>query len=206
MRHWLLMTLMLAAPPAFGYSKEWDFNVTLDHHELGQHRFVIESQGPYLKVDSDATFDYKLLLFSVFKYVHHDVEYWKGDCLTHLVSTTRTNDTHEEVRAEPVNDQLRVEHAGGWAEYSGCVKSFAYWNPDILKERRLLNSQTGEYMHVTINKIGRETIDVKGEPVTADRYHIQGKELSIDIWYVDDEWVALQASAAGGKLLRYKLK
>lgn len=205
MKYWMLIFLSLIALPAFGYSKQWDFAVTLDHHDIGEHRFTLQSDGPYLKLDSNASFDYRLLMFSVFKYVHHDVEYWKGDCLTRLVSHTRTNGKTEQVEAQRIDDQLRVQHAGEQDDYDGCVKSFAYWNPDILKETHLLNSQTGEYVLVTIRKVGREQITVQGEPQQADRYHIQGKDLSIDVWYVNDDWVALQADA-GGRKLRYHLR
>lgn len=204
--YWLLITLMMMPLSAFAISKQWDFRVTLDNHNIGEHRYSLESDGKYLKLNSDASFDYRVLFFSVFRYVHHDVEYWKDDCLNKLSSNTRTNGKHEEVKARRVDDQLHVEHAGEQDDYAGCVKSFAYWNPDFLKETHLLNSQTGEYMPVSIKKVAKEFITVKGMSELADRYHIQGHNLSIDLWYVNDEWVALQATTAGGRLLRYELK
>ena len=69
--------------------------------------------------------------------------------------------------------------------------SFAYWNPQILNAQRLLNSQTGEFLAVKITAQGEETVDVRGKPLSARRHRISGPSLQIDLWYADDQWIAL---------------
>lgn len=83
--------------------------------------------------------------------------------------------------------------------------TFAYWNPQILKARRLLNAQTGELLPVTVTPQGEETVEVRGKPVAAHRYRISGPRLQIDLWYAGARWVALEALAEGGRRLRYEL-
>ena len=83
--------------------------------------------------------------------------------------------------------------------------SFAYWNPQILKARRLLNSQTGELLPVTVVAQGTETIAVRGRKQTALRHRLSAPQLTVDLWYVGDAWVALEAPTDGGRRLRYEL-
>jgi hypothetical protein len=74
------------------------------------------------------------------------------------------------------------------------VLSFAYWNPRILGEKRLLNAQTGELEPVSVSRLGEE------------RYRIAGRTLVIDLRYAGGEWVALETTARGGRRLRYQLE
>ena len=48
--------------------------------------------------------------------------------------------------------------------------TFAYWNPDFLSQRQLLNQQTGEYVDVEVEQLGTESLEVRGEAVIATRF------------------------------------
>ena len=133
------------------------------------------------------------------------LERWRGGCLTALESTTDDNGEREFVRATARGNRLVVARPPGSEEHEGCVRSFAYWNPQILKAQRLLNSQTGELLPVTVLPRGEEPVRVGSQTLQAQRYRISGTGLQIDVWYSGDDWVALEAAAAGGRKLRYEL-
>jgi hypothetical protein len=84
--------------------------------------------------------------------------------------------------------------------------SFAYWDPRILGASRLLNSQTGEWMPVSVADRGTELLDLSGRSVRATRHRLSGPGLQIDLWYSDGRWVALEAPTPGGRVLRYELQ
>ncbi len=93
------------------------------------------------------------------------------------------------------------------ADFAGCIMSFAYWNPQMLCQTRLLNAQTGALGPARIVDLGNETIAVRGAPVAAKRYSITGTKKPIDLWYsASDEWLALEPTLASGLHLRYALK
>jgi hypothetical protein len=84
--------------------------------------------------------------------------------------------------------------------------SFAYWNPLMLQQTRLLNAQTGEYNAVTIKLIGEVTLRVRGVNQMAKQYRLAGDKLSIDLWYSPaGDWLALQSTTESGRRLRYIL-
>lgn len=205
---WQTCSLIIAllSTSAMAATREWDFRVSLDQKVIGTHRYILESDGANRKLSSDASYDYKWLGISVYKYTHHAEETWSNDCIAMLNSTSVTNGNNEYVQAQRIDQSLHVDHQGKQASYEGCIKSFAYWNPAFLSETRLLNSQTGEYVPVSITKMNSEMISVRGSSTQSDRYQVRGKDLQIDLWYVNGDWVALQALTDKGRMLRYELR
>ncbi|NJN39855.1 MAG: hypothetical protein HC807_01915 [Gammaproteobacteria bacterium] len=177
----------------------------LDGREIGQHQYTLRTEGKEHELRSDANFDVRILFVSAYRYDHSAVERWKDGCLQSLDARTVTNGEREAVSAAARGDRLVVEGPSGRGEHAGCVKSFAYWDPQILRARRLLNSQTGELLPVTVTPQGAETVEVRGERLAADRHRITGPSLRIDVWYANGQWVGLEAATEGGRRLRYEL-
>jgi hypothetical protein len=83
---------------------------------------------------------------------------------------------------------------------AGCVMSFAYWNPAMLRQTQLLNSQTGRYEKVLIESLGNENIEAQGRSIVAAHYRINGTEQPIELWYTPaGDWVGLASTVSGGK-------
>ena len=84
--------------------------------------------------------------------------------------------------------------------------TFAYWNPNFLDQPRLLNPQTGEFVDVTVEQLGNEMLEVRGQTVDATRFKLTANEIDLTLWYSqDDEWLALESIAKGGHIIRYEL-
>jgi hypothetical protein len=203
----LLAALLLVNGMAAAHAElsTWKFRVLLDDREIGRHEFVLRGDGQQRELRSEARFNVRLLLVNVYRYRHEAVERLDGNCLQSLVSHTQINGEQQSVRAATRGNRLVVERPDSRDEYNGCVMSFAYWNPQILKANVLLNAQTGELLPVTVDSQGEEIIEVRGRPVTAQRHRLRTPQLSIDLWYAGNEWVALESPAKGGRRLRYEL-
>jgi hypothetical protein len=201
----LLVALGLGCLPAHADMRAWNFRVLLDGREIGTHRFNVTAEDGRSEILSQAQFRVRVLFLDVYSYRHEAREVWDSGCLRSLDASTVTNGRRERVKAEALEDRMVVVREHAREEHQGCVMSFAYWNPAILATRSLLNSQTGELLPVDVLPRGRELIRVRGRDVYADRYRIDGPQLHIDLWYVGQDWVALEAPAEGGRRLRYEL-
>lgn len=198
---------MLILPFSMAHAQQWQFQVFLDDSPIGHHHFTLQEQGGERELKTQARFDVKVLFINAYRYVHEATERWSGSCLTALNARTDDNGKALTVNATRQEGVLQVQGTGARAAHEGCVMSFAYWNPALLKQTRLLNSQTGQYENVTITPLGDEVIEVRGAPVTARRYRIMGSKHPIDLWYGPGErWLALQSTLDGGRKLRYLLK
>jgi hypothetical protein len=186
----LLAALFFAATAVGAQTRDWDFRVLLDGDEIGRHRFALYDNGVEREMRIEARFAVKFLAITFYRYEHVATERWRDGCLRALVS--RTDD-----------DGARL--AVDWRDPgSGCQMSFAYWNPRILQQQRLLNAQTGEIVPVNVQAMGEESIQVRGRPVRAQRYRRSAPPLEIDNWLDDGDWVALESPAKGGRRLRYE--
>jgi hypothetical protein len=208
-RHWLpfgLLLLALGITPAQAETRAWNFRVFLDEREIGYHHFTLRGQEPERELKSEARFNVELLFFTAYRYAHDATERWRGNCLADLKAQTDDNGQRYRLEAARVGERLVVARNQGRVDLQGCVMTFAYWNPQMLSQGRLLNAQTGEYVDVTVTPIGEETLRVRGQRVTARRYALRGPNLAIDLWYSPtNDWLALESTTDGGRRLRYQI-
>jgi hypothetical protein len=205
----LLALLASGAASANGpASGEWNFRVLLDDSPIGEHRFTLAANGEERRLTSEAEFAVKLLGITVYRYRHTATEQWRGDCLRQLVSKTDDDGTPEKVNAEAAGDNaLAVVTPKGTQSLDGCVMSFAYWNPAIRQQERLLNAQNGKFEAVQVSRAGSGTVQVRGQPVAATRWRIATPAQPIDVWYSQQgEWVGLDSTVGGNRKLSYRLK
>jgi hypothetical protein len=206
---WLLAVAVSAAPggsPAAEPEvadtvREWRFRVTLDGSEIGEHTFRVREDPSRIEVESRASFDVKLLGFSLYRYEHRATERWRDGCLESLDASTDDNGTTQTVQGTLTPEGFRVARSGGTTDVlPACTMTFAYWNPAMRAQSRLLNPQTGEYLDVAIEEAG--------EGSDARLFQIRGKELEIALQYSTDgdRWLSLDSRTSRGGELSYRLR
>jgi hypothetical protein len=190
----LLLCCLAATPvlPAGEPARSWNFRVYLDQDLIGYHDFTLTPQGDTRELKSAAQFAFKILFFTAYHYDHHATEYWRGDCLSRLDSSSDDD-----------GKTLTVHRRYALTE---CPMTFAYWNPLMLRQTHLINPETGEDVPVAITSNGEQDIQVRNASVHAQRYHLRGPKLDIDLWYsTQGEWLALESATEKGRRVRYVL-
>ena len=186
----------------------WDFKVYLNDTPVGSHRFTLTEQSSTRELRSEARFDVKFLMINAYTYVHKARESWRGNCLAGIRATTDDNGELTRVEGALDGQGFRLNTNGIRTELPGCIMTFAYWNPDLLAQTRLLNPQTGEYTEVRIDAKGDEQIPVQGRRLSVRRYRLDAGKFQIDLWYgvEDRRWLALDSALEGGRRLRYRIE
>jgi hypothetical protein len=197
----------LSEPAWSEISQSYEFKVFLGEQEIGRQRFDISSEGEQTRVRVDAQFEVKFFYITFYEYRHRNSEKWERACLREIRSQTDDNGDAYFVNGNTENGQLQVEtQTGNWSA-DDCIKTFAYWDPEWISGERLLNSQTGELLPVSILSLGEETISVQGVPTRTTRRRIITNEFTVDLWYAEGgRWVALQSTTKKGEPLRYVLQ
>ncbi len=190
------------------HSKDWAFDVYLDKQKIGTHTFSLNDS----QLTSKANFKVKVLFINAYDYVHSAQEAWQNDCLTKLSAHTVENKVVMDVEAKLKEDAFEVAYNKVSQKLPACTMTFAYWNPKILTQKKLLNPQNAEYLDTKIQSIGNETIQVRGRPTDTTHYKIMGalngkNKLNIDLWYDQtNDWVALKSTTPEGYIIDYRLK
>ena len=202
-----LLAIGSVAQAADAGPRVYAFRAVLDGKPIGEHRFTIVTDGATRRVTSDAEFVVKFLGFSAYRYRHHAQERWSGDCLSELASTTDDDGKAATVKLVRSGDTDEITTGTGRTSESGCLMTYAYWNPAMREQKRLLNPQTGKVDAVRIERVADGDVDVGGKPVHAFDWRIAGGEAPIDVWISDQgEWVGLDSRVGKGKhKLSYRL-
>jgi len=191
-------------------AKDWAFDVYLDKSKMGQHTFTLNDAN---ELTSIAKFNVKVLFIEAYKYDHKAVEKWQNNCLNTLTAHSVENKTITDVSGKLMDGNFVVENGKTTQKLPACSMTFAYWNPKILEQTKLLNPQNAEWLDTKITKIGVESIEVKGKKTEATHYKLDGSlegkpKLKIDLWYTANtqDWVALKSMTPEGYTVSYKLK
>lgn len=192
------------------FAKEWAFDVYLDKAKMGTHTFVLDGNN---MMTSTAKFKVDVLFFNAYSYHHVAKEQWHDGCLNALEAETTENKIQTKVLGQLQGELFNVTANNSKTQaLPACLMTFAYWNPKILTQAKLLNPQNAEYLTTKIKQMGAENIDVKGVEMKAEHYSLQGLsagkiKLNIDLWYDQNKnWVALQSTTPEGYKVIYKLK
>lgn len=184
--------------------KRWDFRVFLDDKEIGYHTVNIRPESGAQRVQVDAQFKVDFLFFTAFSYQHRAEELWQLGCLKTVETRTVTNGNEQFIESKALPKGIQLLTHDGEKTLGGCLRSFAYWNPDLLKTTTLLNTQTGELENTKLETIGTEDIEIGGVSMTAERIALTANEKRIDLWYSPDgEWLQLKSRVKRDRLLSY---
>ncbi len=202
---WAATSLLALAGVPASASETLRFQVYLDRDPIGEHSFQIAPSPSGQQVLSQARFDVNILVFNAFRYRHESRELWRDGCLERIRSNTDENGKSFQVAGERVADTLSLNVNGDAQRVPGCVATFAYWDPSLLKKTRLLNPQTGELVAARLESEGWESRVMQGRTVQARRYRLRADRLDISLWYTQDgAWIGLESDTGKGRTLRYE--
>jgi Family of unknown function (DUF6134) len=202
----LLCALVLMTPAHAYPPKEWRFNVLLNNKMIGQHIYRLKLENAAQVLQSEADYNIRVLGFSVYRYQHVATERWQGGCLADIESRTIDNGQATTLKGKKSNAGFMLDKAQRETTLAGCIMSFAYWNPAILTQASLLNAQNGDYLSIQVQNLGSDSLVLTDRRVMAKRYRLITSKFSIDLWYSNDnEWLALETTIEGGRLLRYEI-
>ena len=187
------------------YTEVWEFDAVLNDKVIGQHTFIYEDENTV----SEANFKFEYL-FMDFIYQHKSSETWQGNCLKIISSKTDDDGDFYDVSGYMEDNQFMVTTNNKTSELPFCVMTFAYGNPKILDQKKLMNSQNGEYLDVDIQYLREENHMVKGKDILTDLWQIEAKgddgDLLVHLWYDKNmNWVSLKSQTPIGDM-QYILK
>ena len=186
-------------------AKEWNFDAILNDRVIGQHIFKVEN----LKSLSKANFHIEFLFMDIY-YKHVSNESWSNGCLSKIDSKTDDDGDFFKVKGQLEEKQFELKANKNSFQYPACLMTFAYWDPNILKQSKLLNSQDGELLDINVEFIADELMVIRQEKIITKHYQLvaskdDNEKLKIQLWYDKEmNWVGLSSTTPIGDIF-YKL-
>jgi len=176
------------------------FDVTRNGQPFGQHTVTVSDAGEGLRAQSRVALRANVGPVTVFRLEQTCSETWTGGVLAGLTCSTLKDGRRTQVRAEMRGGRLRVVGAEGENWFPLGAFPTSWWTRPPAGATTLIDTETGEPMRVRVTRIGRETIEVGGRRIAAERIRVQGT-LTADLWYdTQGHWVGCEFTARGQRI------
>ncbi len=181
-----------------------EFDVLRNGQPFGRHTVSVTGAQGNLRAENRVTLRAGVGPVTVFRYEQNCTETWRSGALAGLECSTLKDGRRTQVSAQIQGQRLRVTGAG--SEHFFPVGAFptSWWTRPPTDAETFLDTETGAPMRVRVSRVGRETIEVGGQRIEAERLRVQGS-IIVDLWYdLNGRWVGCTFTARG-QTISYRL-
>lgn len=180
------------------------FEVLRKGKPIGSHTISFTPNGDALQVDIDIRLDVKFLMFNAYSYRHSNREVWRDGRLVEI--STKTDDDGEAffVNGRANGEGFEISASSGSTIAPENIIPTSYWDPAIVRQSQLLNTQNGELLDVTVEP-GDETEIEIGDGTVNARHYVMSGDLDLELWYDPAGTLArLRFEASDGSTIDYR--
>jgi hypothetical protein len=136
----------------------------------------------------------------LYRYDLQATERWQDGRLVGLNGEVYKDGKEGSVTAQADGDVIDVEGTG----FDGTVPvntiPASHWNIAQTQASMLLSSENGQLIDVSVRPEGRETLEIAGQPVEANKFLLDS-DIDVTLWYDDaGRWLKLSFSARGQEI------
>jgi hypothetical protein len=173
--------------------------------QIGTHKIELRRTGKETSVNVATNVEVKILFVTAYRFQYTGTERWVNGRLVALSTETDDNGTQHKLTAALKGAALEVDADGKAAQVDKNIIPASLWNPELVRQSVMLDTQTGQVMPISVVDGGSEDVTVETGPAPAHRYTIKGK-FSQDVWYDSrGRLVQSQLVAKDGSVISYKL-
>lgn len=174
------------------------FRVDRGGDPMGTHKISFHEEADGLHVTVDIALAVSFGPITVFRYQHHNEEVWRDGRLVSI--RTKTNDDGKEYwvrgKATPKGFEVESSASGKVVAPAGIIPA-SYWNPAVLSQTQILDTQKGRILNVTVTP-GEETNELVAGRMERVRAYVMSGDLRLTLYYTDaGQWVNLAFKARG---------
>ena len=146
-------------------AEDYDFRVFCNGNPVGHHHVHVARGEDETDVDTDADIDVSMAGMELYRYHHRSHEVWHDGKLTGLVSETDDDGEARKVSVRPAGDgMLMVDSGGGQRrEIPSDTLPTSLWNPEVLGQRELLDTETGKTVKVQVAQLADGRYQMSGD-------------------------------------------
>ena len=196
-----------AQPPAAAQpaTETLQYAIMRNGEQIGTHKVELRRTGKETAVNVATNVEVKVLFITAYRFQYTGTERWVNGRLVALNSETDDNGTQHKLTAALKGPGLEVEADGKAAQVDKNIIPGSLWNPELVRQSVMLDTQTGQVMPISVVDGGSEQVTVETGPAPAHRYTIKGK-FSQDVWY-DSRGRLVHSQFVGpdGSVISYEL-
>ena len=191
--------LTVALPPGPGAAEPWvppggklEFVISRDGSEIGRQMLTFARDGARLTVDTRVEIAVKRFFVTVHRFERTARSVWRNGLVESYTASTDNNGKKSSLSIAVRGDKLTIRTNGRSLGVARSMKIPEFWNVDILSERSVIDTVTGEVNEIAVSPPRETSLELGGRKIPARRYTVTGKATR-DLWY-DEKGGLLQIS------------
>ena len=204
----LILTMLASVKPLFSdplrlYGEKVLFDVYHEGVQVGTHSVTFENLPIELRVSTRFQISIKFLFFEAYRFKYRSDAIWRNGHLDQI--TVDIDDDGEGFSFEGIGsgNSMSLDLPTGEKKIRIPIFPTNHWNVEVLNERQVLNTLTGEINTVEIILQGRELVVTENGKILATKYAYTG-DLETEVWYDNaGRWVKMRFSAKDGSVIDY---
>ena len=181
-----------------------DFDVVREGEKIGTHKVRFDRDANGWNVRSVVDLEVRFLAFFVFRYRYEADALWVNGELQRLRTDVIDDGERSSMLATRSGDRMQIRFKDQAYTTEAPIIPTNHWNADVLGQKRVLNTITGNVNDVMLVAKGREPIPTERGDVVANRYNYTGDLVDTEVWYDDaGRWVKLRFLGRDGTPIEY---
>ena len=181
--------------------KEVSFDVIRKNKIIGNltTKFIEDEEN--LVLHSILDINVKILFIPAYKFFQETRETWHNGNFISINGFTDFEDDREyKINGKDEDGFFRVTGMDGLLELDENIIPLNYWNKDILKEKKLFDTQKGIVRRISVKKLKDEKIKINGSKLLAEKYIFNATKNPKDkgpfpeytLWYHKEELLKME--------------
>lgn len=136
----------------------------------------------------------------LYRYDLQATERWQDGRLVELEGEVFKDGNKGSVTAQADGPVIDVDGTGFDGTVPATTIPASHWNVAATQAEKLLSSENGQVIDVSVRPEGREMLDIAGEQVEANKFLLDS-DIDVTLWYDDaGRWVKLSFAARGQEI------
>ena len=181
--------------------KEVSFDVIRKNKVIGNltTKFIEDEEN--LVLHSILDINVKILFIPAYKFFQETRETWHNGNFISINGFTDFEDDREyKINGKDEDGFFRVTGMDGLLELDENIIPLNYWNKDILKEKKLFDTQKGIVRRISVKKLKDEKIEINDSRLLTEKYTFNATKNPKDkvpfpdyiLWYYEDELLKME--------------
>jgi|SRR5215470_1745575 len=178
---------VLSSTARAGQPEARDFVVTVDGKPAGNYRLAIDINSDNTEtISSTADVKVKTLIGS-YTYSLRSAEVWRDGRLVSVSATANDNGKKHAVSASLAGDTLNIVADGRSRSSRGNFLTTTGWQMPRPTDKdglpHMLDTEDGTETAVRIQSLGSWQVNVAGNSIVTQRFHVTGKDIETEWWF-----------------------
>ena len=173
----LLIYFLSFAAQSFPLPKEnkATYDVIRKNKVIGSIETIFNNQDSILEITTVVDIEIKILFVTAYEFYQTSKETWVDNEFIKIEGYADFEDEREYfIKGEDIDNIFLASGMDGELKLDKSILPLNYWNKEILKQKKIFDTQKGIVREIQVTKLKNEEIEINDKKILAEKYLFNG--------------------------------